>query len=371
MAIQGARELAAELASIRKGKTRPLYLVHGTEGYLVRTSADAIASSLAEAMGAERITQDAAGQSAEAVLSPVTSLSLFASAQVVVVKNFSHLLTGDAADRLLAGLDSVSGEGNALVFTAGGTGPGEKLDKRVKGYKGLVKRAAVVELNTQKPEDLLLWLKEKAREEGKTLDPDAAQLLLMRTGPDMETLRMELDKAVLYHLEEKRITADSLARLVGKTREDAVWDVSERIAAGDAPGALNLLEDLFVAGTYPLVVLTLLVRQTRHMLQARLLWERAGCPPFGDPRSFQGRVNPEKGAFGGGADDVTTIHPFASFKRFEAARDHDVPELRQLLSRLRRADREAKTGVGAGARETVEQLVLDLCAAAVPGRSAA
>lgn len=371
MAIKGARELAAELASIRKGKTRPLYLVHGTERYLVRTSAEAISTSLADALGAERITMDAAGQSAEAVLSPVTSLSLFASAQVVLVKNFAHLLTGDSADRLLAGLDTVLGEGNALVFMAGGGAPGEKLDKRVKGYKGLVKRAAVVELNTQKPEDLMLWLKEKAREGGKTLDADAAQLLLSRTGTDMETLRMELDKAVLYHLDQDRITSATLARLVGKTREDAVWDVSERIERGDAAGALHMLADLFDTGTYPLVVLTLLVRQTRHRLQARFLWERAGQPPFSDARSFPGRVRLEKGAFGGGPDDVTTIHPYRTFLSFEAARGSEVPELRRILSRLRRADLEAKTGAGAGARETVEEVVLDLCASAVPGRSAA
>lgn len=364
MPIQGSRELAGELAAIRKGRGSSIYLVYGSEGYLVRTASEALADALAESTGAERSTLDATGLPAAAVLEPITTLSLFASSTVVLVRGFAHLLVGDGAEALLAGLDGGIGDGCAVVFSAAGRTPGDRIDKRVKGYKGLVKRGSVIELNTQKPEDLVVWLTEKAREEGKTLERDAAHLLIQRAGPDMETLRMELDKALLFHLDEKRITAGGLAELVGKSREDAVWDISERIAGHDPAGALNLLEDLFAAGTFPLVVLTLLVRQTRHLLQARLLWEAAGSPSFHDFRSFQSRVVSGfgKGAFGHGPDDVTTIHPFASFKRFEAARVHDVPELRALLSRLRRADREAKTGATAGPREVVEELVLDLCA---------
>jgi len=368
MPIQGARELAARLAAIRKGDCDSIYLVHGSEGYLVRTAAEAIASGLAGVAGAERTTVDATGRPAGAVLEPVTSLSLFASASVVMVRNFAHLLTGDEAERLLAGLDSGLGEGSAVVFAASGTTPADKVDKRVKGYKGLAKRGVVVELNTQKPDDLKLWLQEKAREDGKALDAPAAELLVDRVGTDMEALRTELDKAVLFHWDRERITARGLQELIGKSREDAVWEVTERIARRDVRSALESLADLFAAGTYPLVVLTLLIRSTRHLLQARLLWEAAGRPEFRDVRGFQSRVLPRvgKGAYGGGPDDVTTIHPFASFKRFEAARRHEVGELRALLSRLRRADRDAKTGALSGADRVVDEVVLELCAAGRP-----
>jgi hypothetical protein len=110
--------------------------------------------------------------------------------------------------------------------------------------------------------------------------------------------------------------------------------------------------------------LTLLVRQTRHLLQARLLWERAGRPAFRDVRGFQARVagSWEAGVFGQGADDVTTIHPFAAFKRFEAARAHDLRELRETLVRLRRAEADLKTGAAEGADQVVEDLVLELAA---------
>jgi DNA polymerase-3 subunit delta len=362
MGIEGARELAGELSAIKKGDAKPLYLIFGTEPYLVRTAADAIVDGVAAATGAEVERMDAAGRSAEAVLQPVATLSLFASAKVTVVRNFSHLLTGDDADRLLSGLDSVVGTGSSLVFVAPGTGPGDKIDKRVKGYKGIVKRGAVIELNEQRPETLAVWLREKASDEKKKLTPDAAALLLDRVGANMEALRRELDKALLYCLDQEEITAKDLESLVGKSREDAVWDISEAVAQSDPARAMSLVEDLLTTGTYPLVILTLLVRQTRHILQARLLWEKAGRPQFHDMRSFQTRAAVEAGAFGKGPDDVTAIHPFASFKRFEAARAHGVPDLRNTLTRLRRADRDVKTGVAAGAREVLEELVLDLCA---------
>jgi len=366
MAIEGGKELRKELKAIGKGDVKPVYLVFGTEAYLVRESAEAVCRALAAATGAEITRVDAAGKPVQTVLDPVTVLSLFASSQIALVRNFTHLLTGDDADRLLAGIDGGIGEGSALVLAATGSGPADKIDKRVRGYKGLAKRGPVIELNEQKPEVLADWMRRKVSAEGKQLAPNAAELLLARVGTDMGVLKGELDKALLYCHERDRIEVADLEKLVGKSREDAVWDVTEAVSRGDARRALSILEDLVTSGTFPLVILALLVRQTRHLLQARLLWDAAGNPPFGDMRSFQSRVGPAvaKGAFGGGADDVTTIHPFASYKRFEAARGHDVADLRGLLSRLRRADREAKTGASAGALEVMEELLLDLAARA-------
>lgn len=361
MAIRGSQELRAELDAVRKGKGRSVYLLFGSEPFLVRTATEAIVGALAEVTDAEVVRTDAEGKPAAFVLEPVASLSLFASTRIVVVRNFAHLLTGDEADRLLDGLAHV-GEGSALVLAATG-GDGDRIDKRVKGYKGLVRRGAVLELNQQKPDALALWLRDRAKDDGKELAPEAAQLLLDRVGPDMEMLGTELEKAVLYCHDRDRIAAADLVDLVGKSREDAVWDITEAVARRDPVRAMMLVEDLLATGTYPLVLLTLLVRQARHLLQARLLWEAAGSPSFRDIGGFRSRVQGtfESGVFGKGPDDVTSIHPFASFKRFEAARGHGIAELRALVARLRRADRDAKTGASAGPREVLEELVLDLC----------
>jgi DNA polymerase-3 subunit delta len=370
MAIEGARELAAELAAIRGGKPRWLYLIFGSEAYLVRTAADAIVEALAQASGAEIASLDAQGAPPEAVLEPLAALSLFAPARITIVRNFAHLLAGDDAERLVAGLGAGAGAGSALVFVAPPV-PGARIDKRFKGYKALARMGAALELNVQKPEDLAAWLVQKASEEGKKLAPDAAALLLHRAGTDMGVLRSELDKAVLFCSGKDRIAASDLENLVGKSREDAVWDIGEAVAGRDPARAMELIGDLLLAGTYPLVLLTLLIRQTRHVLQARLLWEESGRPDFRDMRGFRSRVASayESGEFGKGADDVTAIHPFASFKRFEAAREHGMDELRWRLARLRLADRDAKTGESAGAREALEELVLDLCSRGGAARS--
>ncbi|NNE42911.1 MAG: hypothetical protein HKN12_01770 [Gemmatimonadetes bacterium] len=187
----------------------------------------------------------------------------------------------------------------------------------------------------------------------------------------MQTLRMELDKALLFCLNDDRIDARDLEKLVGKSREDAVWSVAEAVARRNSVEAMELVGDLMNSGTYPLVILTLIIRQFRHLLQARLLWEDAGCPTFRGVNAFRNGVGStfESGRFGGGADDVTTIHPFATFKKFEMAVHHDPADLARMMGRLRRADRDAKTGASAGAREVLEELILDLCTTA-RGRAA-
>jgi DNA polymerase-3 subunit delta len=178
----------------------------------------------------------------------------------------------------------------------------------------------------------------------------------------MEALRSELDKAVLFCRDADRIRAADLEKLVGKTREEAAWAISDAVSGGDVGRARELLRDLVAAGTHPLVVLALLARQARLLLQARLLWDEAGRPAFRDPGSFRSRVAAriESGLFGKGADDVTTIHPFRTFKCFEAARGQGAPALREALARIRRADVDIKTGAADKAEEAVEQLVLEL-----------
>jgi DNA polymerase-3 subunit delta len=366
VSIDGAGELKSELAGIREGNPRPTYLVFGAESYLVRTATEALTDALTTALSAETVRVDAQGKDAAHVVEPLTEMSLFASAQVTVVRNFAHLLSGSAADTLIAGIETGLAAGNAVVFSAPGGAPGDpaKVDKRGKGFKGLARIGSVLELNTQKPDVIVEWLRSRASREGKKLTRAGASLLLERVGPDMETLSEELEKAVLFRWKEDTIDAVHLESLVGKTREDAVWDITGAVMSGNSARAMELLADLLASGVYPLVLLTLLVRQGRHLLQARLLWERAGRPAFRDPAGFRSRIAStfETGEFGKGADDVTGIHPYASFKRFEAATDYRLEDLRRMVSRLRRADREAKTGTLTGPREVLEELILDLCA---------
>ena len=59
---------------------------------------------------------------------------------------------------------------------------------------------------------------------------------------------------------------------------------------------------------------------------------------------------------------MTSIHPFAAFKRFEAARGQEVGALRATLVRLRQAEVDIKTGAAEGADQVLEELVLELAA---------
>jgi DNA polymerase-3 subunit delta len=367
MALEGANELASELAAIKKGAAKPVYLLFGSEPYLVRTAASALIDALSAVATAEVVPVDAAGKSARETLAPLAMLSLFAPARIAVIRGFSHLLSGEEADVLLKELEQIAPPNAAVFLSAQQEGAGDsRVDKRVRGFKGISKIGAVLEFGTQTPQALAEWLRAQAAQEGKKLGAEAAQLLLDRVGLDMDQLRSELDKAILYKLGRETIDVKDIADLVGRTREEAVWEISEAVMRRDARRALILIEDQLAAGVFPLVLLTLLVRQSRHLLQARLLWEEAGRPPFRDLRGFQARFGRtlQIGRFGKGPDDVTTIHPFACFKRFEAAQTRDSESLRRMVARLRQGDRDAKSGGGAGAKEILEEIVLDLCALA-------
>src|SRR5678815_3095944 len=108
MALEGANEVAAELAAIKKGAAKPVYLVFGSEPYLIRTATGALVEALSRVANAEVVPIEAPGKSARETLAPLAMLSLFAPARIAVIRGFSHLLSGEEADVLLKELERIT-----------------------------------------------------------------------------------------------------------------------------------------------------------------------------------------------------------------------------------------------------------------------
>jgi DNA polymerase-3 subunit delta len=165
-----------------------------------------------------------------------------------------------------------------------------EIDKSRRLTKQLLKDACVVEFNwvsteTKKPADVnreaftaatALVQKEIANAQ-RTIDPAAAKLLVQRGGGDVNRLRGDLERLLLYTEGQKRISADDVEEILPSAETfDDPWAVTNAIADGDAGRALREAGRRLDRGDSP------------HQMIGQLRWWVSSRLVEGDP----GRVRP-------------------------------------------------------------------------------
>jgi DNA polymerase III delta subunit len=117
------------------------------------------------------------------------------------------------------------------------------------------------------------WLEAELGRAGRTIDPQALQLLIDRAGNDITKLRGDVERLLLFVEASTAIGSDDV--LAATTEYDSVddeWAVVNAIAAGDAAAALVEVGRRFERGDSP------------HGLVGQLRWWVANRLAQGDPR---------------------------------------------------------------------------------------
>src|SRR5262249_54309872 len=122
------------------------------------------------------------------------------------------------------------------------------------------------------PRVLREWVVRLARELGNAIRPDAVDLLVERTAPDLGVLASELDKASLYAGPGVAIEAAHIEATSAAGRAAAVEELADRLARRDLAGACRALRSLLRAGEPPIRLAAFLaasLRRTLHVAELR------------------------------------------------------------------------------------------------------
>ncbi|WP_417908980.1 DNA polymerase III subunit delta [Candidatus Electronema sp. PJ] len=276
----------------------------------------------------------------------------------------SGLSPGDAGELLLAALESGLPKNNTLLLLA------EEVDKRKKLYKAFSAKFAVLDLSVdtgsssqaKKEQEAVLreQIDKVLKDLGKTLDKGVMEQLLERVGFHPSAAMMETEKLALSVGNAPRITLDDLNRMVGRTREEAVFELTEAV------GNLNLDKALLIAGRlqengiHGLAVLATLRNFTRSLLLFRALQEQEQYRyrPGIAPNVFQEQCLPLLKANPRWQSELSG-HPFAVYMKFKTASAFSLPQLRKWLQLLLAADRRLK-GSPVLADTVVQHLLLSM-----------
>lgn len=130
--------------------------------------------------------------------------------------------------------------------------------------------ALLVPLSKIRAQDLPEFVQMLAEQAAIHMEKSAIQELIDRVGNDTRQLAMEIEKLALYIGVDGRVTAEIVRELVPSLAMD-VFALMNAVVDGDTAKALGMLDGLIQRRESPMLILYLLARQFRLLLQARLL----------------------------------------------------------------------------------------------------
>lgn len=261
-----------------------------------------------------------------------------------------------------------------LIFTVAGS-----IDKRLRLFKLIDRIGFTLEFPTlQNERDVADFVQLKLSGERVRMDPDALHELTLRVGTDAHLLTNELNKLVTYVAERRHIRRADVVAAVAPTAELSVFDLVDAVAERKTAAALEQLEGMLFQHAQPFMILGMLMRQFRMLLQARYvldqnpwgspLWRqdafrfrqalndtRQGPSPLQRAQQATESLFPQTGRA-----NLFKQHYFPLWKTLRQAEAFTTPQLQAALERLLQADLSLKTS-HLPEEQVLELLVVDLC----------
>lgn len=326
------------IQQIESGTTHPVYFLYGEEDFFQR--------ELIAALTRRWITPDNRDfnfETFEAKTSTVhewigacKTLSFFGGEKLVIVRGLDEVEWEDGKVTPLLDYVSDPVPEACLVLTA------RKADRKRKVYKALAKLKGAGECTAPREPALIAWLKNRAKESKRTLTAGAARLMVERVGLKPGLLAGELEKVITFAGKTQSIDEQAVLAVVGETRLENVFDLTDALKAKNPVRALSILRNHLEHGEQPVKLLGMIA------WQFRLIWEVKHHQTTGTPPS---RIAQKMG-----------IAPFQAEQALRYTGKFSEGQLREGFRSLFQADRELK-GSGKAPKGILETLVLRLCSA--------
>ncbi len=246
--------------------------------------------------------------------------------------------SGESAEaQLIEALEKGWPEGNTLVLVAAA------CDRRLKLFKALRTHGLVVDVafETGRARDDQEALRSRlagiAKEEGARMTPAACELLERKVGTNLGRLQSEVVKLATYVGADGAIDEAAVQQVVGWTREEGQWELSNAIQERHLGRALRALRRTLQHGEPPIRLFFQVVAKVRSLLQAHACLEgplRGAWRPGMDQRQYQMRVRPRvEELLADPGPEVQPyvrflkVHPWALFKALESAGRYQRAEL--------------------------------------------
>jgi DNA polymerase III subunit delta len=307
----------------------------------------------------QRIVPDDGGEGRDAWLPRAVELCISRGAVPVREK------TEEETERLERVLAGGMPEGNHLILTAVSVDRRKKLFKAVSAV-GHVLTFAAVKGEARQQQVVMEMAAGLLEGRGKRLSSGAWTALGQKTGFSLRESLGAIEKLITYAGEKTLIEPADVEAVIGRTKEDTVFDLTGALSGRNLTAALRTLKDLLDQGSPPLMIFSMIVREIRFLLQAKLLLASGRMRAFSasmDYGRFQKAVFPSlKQAAGAGEEQVDLVsqHPYVVYQSLKNAGRFTLSELARYLEMLAGIDLLLKS-TGQDARLLLERFLLAVC----------
>ena len=211
-----------------------------------------------------------------------------------------------------------------LIFTYGSS----SIDSRRKLFK-LISDNGVVKKLEANSEYLNDFISNYIKDNGYSMDMNSMSYLLSRCDNNIDNIRNELDKLMLYKLNDKVITRDDISLLTIEDINDTVFELVSSILKNNNEKAMKLYYNFINNGMDVSQIIAVISNQIRLLFQVKRLYN-------------SGKSN----------DEIAKILEFKSVYRVKYLLNdcyyYSESDLLKYLSKLAYIDKSIKTGNGDG-----------------------
>ncbi len=262
------------LKSDIKNKTyKRIYLFYGEENYLKKHYEKQMNEKIVDEAMAMMNSDVFEGKNAavENMINSVETLPFMSEYRLVIIKDTQLFESGrkDDTAKIVEAIENIP-ETTVLVFVE------EKIDKRNSLYKKIasLKEAHIVEFKTPSEKELITWVNNLFKVRGKTIDTKTILYLLRISSADMETVLLETEKICAYKSSETVVTLEDINSICTKNLETKIFDLVDAIGNKIPETALDIFNNLILLKESPIMVLSMIGRQFRLIMESKILLER-------------------------------------------------------------------------------------------------
>lgn len=250
-------------------KFKPVYLLYGEESYLIRHYARLFTEQLLEDSMMNCDSFEGKEFDINSVIDAANTLPFLSEYRLLYIKDSQLLAPGRKEDTeaLAKYLPSIP-ESTIIIFVE------NAIDKRNRLYKQIASLGRAVECKIPAEAELIRWLLNIFKKKGKEISPQTARLILETVPKGMDAMYAEADKLGDFVGERNFISPEDIQAVCTKSLEARIFDLVADLCKGQTEKALIQYHSMLAAKEQPLMVLTMMARQFRMILQCKACEEK-------------------------------------------------------------------------------------------------
>lgn len=244
---------------IRSGKFKSLYLLCGSEKFLVLSYKKRLKKAIVEDDINYSFFEGKQIEEKE-LMDTIATLPFFAESRCIIVENSNFFKS--ASDAFINYLDDMPTSSHVIFIE-------EEVDKRSKLYKKIKELGHIATFDSVESSELRKWIAGFVRRYDKDISPANAELILDYVGNDMNRLSTELKKLVAFLGDKSSIEKSDIESIVSESLQNKIFEMINAIVVRNTQKAMDIYEDLIALKEAPLKIISMIAGQFNQLLNIK------------------------------------------------------------------------------------------------------